>query len=173
MPEPTGRYGWTVPEGTDSPSGPEQFTELANDIAVTVGDIDDRVHTSFVTYTPTWAGLTVGNGVPVMRYRLLGTHAVVYLQVAAAASAPTTAFLNSLCSFTAPFTPQARATGLMYYEVAGQAKAGMIYSMAGSMTMIVGALRQTDLSYQFPGAVWGTTAWTPNSYIFGSIIIPI
>ncbi len=43
MPANIGRYGWTVPEGTDAPAGPEQFTELALDIATTLGGVDDRL----------------------------------------------------------------------------------------------------------------------------------
>lgn len=43
MPTNLPPYGWTVPELTDAPAGPAQFTELAGDIATTVQDIDTRV----------------------------------------------------------------------------------------------------------------------------------
>lgn len=43
MPTNLPPYGWTVPEVTDAPAGPEQFTELATDIGTTTKSVDDRV----------------------------------------------------------------------------------------------------------------------------------
>lgn len=176
MPEPTGRYGWTVPEGTDSPSGPEQFTELAGDIAATVGAIDDLVRTPAVSFTPTWVGLTLGNGTTPCSYRLLGSHLAVYIEVRAATSGtPTTAFVAGGCTGSMPggFSAKGRAAGIMYWETGAEVRAGMAFVSNGSTTVEMRALRQTDVNYLAPATVWGMGVWPLSARFFASILIPI
>src|SRR5215831_286694 len=48
-----GPYAWTVPDVWDPPDGPDQFTELANDIAATVQGIDTRTANALTICTST------------------------------------------------------------------------------------------------------------------------
>ena len=169
MPDTGTPWNIPYPSAIDPPDDPTQSQARALQLHADF----DKVAGPTVAFTPTWTGLTLGNGTAPMNYRLLGTHAVVYLEVRAAASAPTTAFIAGECSFTVPWTTSRRATGVVYFETAVGSRAGMVMTQAGVSTVLVRALRQTDVTYNTPAIVWGTAAWAVGDRAFGQIVIPI
>ncbi len=183
MPTNIGYYGWTVPEGTDAPAGPEQFTELAMDIATTVRAIDlrlvaveDLVNTQDVAYTPTWVGLTVGNGTHATYYRKVGSCVLISVGLTGAAT-PTTAFVSAgATTLSIPFTAKRHAQGVCWWQpgAGGTYRIGNLSIQAGLTTVGVNAVRQTDLGLLSPAAVWGTAVWgASGSGLYGTILVPV
>lgn len=161
-------YGWPYPEPGDHTRTWEYWQNLATAIDNT---LSTQITGPIVTFTPTWTGLTLGNGVSYMKYRQIGGHIHVFIQIGAASSGVTTAFTTADCTFTIPFQPLARTTGVVYFE-SGTIRAGMVTSM-GSPAIRILALKQSDVTYNPPGTVWGTSPWPVGSWLFGSFLVPI
>jgi hypothetical protein len=62
----TPNFGWTVPTSTDLvKDGATAIETLGDAIDASLGD-------AYVSYTPTWTNLTVGNGTNAFKYKQLG-----------------------------------------------------------------------------------------------------
>lgn len=166
---PTPNYGWPIPALTDPPDGPAQIGALGNAIDTT---LKAQIGAASVGFTPTWAGLTVGNGIQGSYYRLLGSHAAVYFTLSAAAGSPTTAFTTADCTLSIPFTGRERVFGTLFFGGWPQ-RAGFCFAHKNNSVIVICALRASDACWLAPGTIWGTTPWPANTELSGSILIPI
>ncbi len=57
----TTNYGFPYPESSDPPNGPSQFSALATAVDTSLNTVAGYVG-SWTTWTPTYTGLTIGNG---------------------------------------------------------------------------------------------------------------
>jgi hypothetical protein len=57
----TTNYGFPYPESSDPPNGPAQFSALATGVDTSLNTVAGYVG-SWTTWTPTYTGLTIGNG---------------------------------------------------------------------------------------------------------------
>jgi hypothetical protein len=90
----TPNFGWSVPTSTDLvKNGASAIETLGDAIDASLGD-------AWVSYTPTWANLTIGNGVNAFKYKQLGK--TVFVK--GTFTFGTTSTMGTAPTFTLPFT---------------------------------------------------------------------
>lgn len=104
----TTNYGFPYPESSDPPNGPSQFSALATAVDTSLNTVAGYVG-SWLTWGPTYTGLTIGNGTVEALYKQdiskTGSKTIHFKWRIVAGS--TTALSATQLSFTLPVTRNA------------------------------------------------------------------